>query len=243
MAARGVEELDAVVAAVLLELAHHRLGELVRERAQLRVGGDDVVDGGVGALRVAHRRAELVQHREGLRARDFVDQVEANEELRLSAGQLAYGVGIPDLVEQRRGAFAHRGGASGLRPCRSGVEIARATAPSHGVPSAAWSSCTRLTYPRVKARSRRSSRCTAGERTRTTCWGSLPISTADVRWCSVHRGPSPCRSATAWWATAGFRSAADARSTRTTSRRAASSCGRASKRPSSASRSTAVESW
>ena len=48
--ARRVEERMPCSRAVALELAQHLLGERVRERPQLRVGRDDVVDGREGAL-------------------------------------------------------------------------------------------------------------------------------------------------------------------------------------------------
>jgi hypothetical protein len=51
---------------------------------------------------VRHRdlQPEIAQHPEGLRARDLVDQVRADEELRLAIGQLADGVSIPDFLEE-----------------------------------------------------------------------------------------------------------------------------------------------
>jgi len=46
----------------------------------------------------------LPQHVERLRARDFVNQVQTNEELGLAAWQHSYGVRIPDLLEK---CFSH----------------------------------------------------------------------------------------------------------------------------------------
>ena len=99
-AAGRVEQPDPVLATVALEFAHHRLGEFVRERTHLRIGRDDVIDGGASALGEAYRQPQLAQHREGLGARDLVNQVQTNEELDLSAGQLAHPVRVPNLLEE-----------------------------------------------------------------------------------------------------------------------------------------------
>jgi hypothetical protein len=41
----------------------------------------------------------LADHVEGLRTRDLMDEVQADEELRLPARQRADGVSVPDLVK------------------------------------------------------------------------------------------------------------------------------------------------
>ncbi len=69
----------------------------------MRVRRDDVVDGGEGERREAHREAHLAQLREGLRARHLVDQVQSDEELRLTVRELADRVGVPGLVEEIAG--------------------------------------------------------------------------------------------------------------------------------------------
>ena len=166
----GLEEPDAVLGAVALERDEHLLGERVGERPPLRLGRDDVVDGGEGAPREAHPQAHLAQHREGLRARDLVDQVQADEELRLAARQLAHRCARP-------------------RPCRAGVLPSRGrrsaggmigedsllAAAAPGVSSGAWNCSTPRTSRPARARSRRSSRSTAGARARTTCSGLAPL--------------------------------------------------------------------
>ena len=108
LAARRVEEPDAVLGAVALEGDEHFFGERVAQRALLRLRRDDVVDGGEGARREAHAQPHLAQHREGLRAGDLVDQVKSDEELRVSTRELAHAVRIPDLVEKTLAAGAHR---------------------------------------------------------------------------------------------------------------------------------------
>jgi hypothetical protein len=96
---------------------HHLLGQRILQRPLLRVGGDDVVDGREGPRGKAHRLIQLAQHREGLGARDLVDQVQPDEELGLSARQLAHRVKVPDLVEEIPAAHGDTGVAQ--RPAGS----------------------------------------------------------------------------------------------------------------------------
>ena len=100
LSARRLEEPDAVLGAIALERHEHLLGERIEQRPALRLRRDDVINGGEGAVRKAHRQTHLAQHREGLRAGDLVDQVQADEELGVAARQLAHAVRVPDLVEQ-----------------------------------------------------------------------------------------------------------------------------------------------
>ena len=141
LAARYVEQLDVVVAAVVFELAHHGFGHGVRKRANAGVGRDDVVHGRKSSLREAHAQAQLANHREGLRARDLVNEVCANEELGLARRQLAHGVGVPDFLVKglRCFAVAHsdfsgatrarssrcssRGSSGRSWKCRSGLRV------------------------------------------------------------------------------------------------------------------------
>ncbi len=88
------------VGGVLDQVDGHLLGHLVGERALLRRRRDDVVERGERAPGHAHGQVELAQRREGLRRRDLVDQVEPDQELRLTGGQCAHRVRLPDLVEQ-----------------------------------------------------------------------------------------------------------------------------------------------
>jgi hypothetical protein len=106
-AAGGVEQRDPRLGAVVLERHQHLLRQRVRQRAPLRGGGDDVVHGGEGARRDSHPEPHLAQHGEGLGAGDLVDQMQADEELGLAAGQLGHGVRVPDLVEQVPSRRAH----------------------------------------------------------------------------------------------------------------------------------------
>ncbi len=96
-----VEEGDAELAAVLLDRRHHLFGEEVLERTGLVVGRGRCgrrwrwcVPGGT------HLEAPITEHFEGLGAGDFVDEVQADEELRLAAGERSHGVQIPNLLEQ-----------------------------------------------------------------------------------------------------------------------------------------------
>jgi hypothetical protein len=100
LATRGAEEADPGLLGVALEGDHHLLGQVVGQRSRLVVGGDDVVDGCEGALGEAHRQTQIAKHREGLGARDLVDEVQPDEELCLPTGKLAHRVCVPDLVEE-----------------------------------------------------------------------------------------------------------------------------------------------
>ena len=93
-------QAQAEVAAVALERRHHVLGHHVQERALPVASRDDVVHGGERALRERHLPAVGAQRVERLRRRHFVDEVEADEELRLPGRQLAHGVEIPHLSKQ-----------------------------------------------------------------------------------------------------------------------------------------------
>jgi hypothetical protein len=92
-------ELDAELPAVALERDGHFLGHQVEERPLLRARRDDVIDGRDGALGEGHLEAGLPQHVERLRARDFMNQVEADEQLRLPARERPHLVRVPHLVK------------------------------------------------------------------------------------------------------------------------------------------------
>ena len=47
-----------------------------------------------------HRAAAQPQHVERLRAGDFVNQMQADEQLRLAGGQRAHGVAVPDFLKK-----------------------------------------------------------------------------------------------------------------------------------------------
>ena len=55
-------------------------------------------------MRHRHLQAEITQHPERLRAGDFVDQVRADQQLRLAIGQGTDGMGVPDFFEK---GFGH----------------------------------------------------------------------------------------------------------------------------------------
>ncbi len=99
-----VEERNAELLARLLEGLDHSLGEVVLEGALAVVGRDDVIDGGERSLRHHHGKVEIAQHAERLRARHLVDEVQPDQELRLSPRQHPHRVQVPHLVEK---ALAH----------------------------------------------------------------------------------------------------------------------------------------
>jgi hypothetical protein len=59
-----------------------------------------VVDGSNAAIRIRNRKSLFAQHLEGLWARYFVDEMEADEKLRLAGWKLSHRVGRPDFVEK-----------------------------------------------------------------------------------------------------------------------------------------------
>jgi hypothetical protein len=93
-------EADAGVAAVALERAHHFLGHHVEERPLLRARRHDVIDGGKRPLGKRDLPPVLTHHVERLRRRHFMDEVEADEQLRLPARQRAHRVRVPDLLKK-----------------------------------------------------------------------------------------------------------------------------------------------
>ena len=97
---RDVVERDAELAAVLLERRHHLLGKHVEKRPALIERRHDVIDRRERAVRKRHLAAPHPQHVERLRARHFVDEVKADEQLRLPGGQRAHGVFVPDFLKK-----------------------------------------------------------------------------------------------------------------------------------------------
>ena len=65
-------------------------------------GRHDVIDGGKGAFRIRDAPAVLADHVERLRAGDFVNQMQAHEQLRLTARQRADGMRVPDVFKEGR---------------------------------------------------------------------------------------------------------------------------------------------
>src|SRR5207247_997119 len=87
LARRHVEELQIEV----LHVAVHVRGHLLRLGVGVGTGlvgrRDDVIERAERALRHAHLELQLLEHLEGLRRRDLVDEVQADQELRLAGGQ------------------------------------------------------------------------------------------------------------------------------------------------------------
>ena len=98
-----VEKADARLAHVALESRQHVFGHHVHERPPLIARRNDVIDRRDRALRKPDLPPARAQHVERLRGSDLVDQVQADEQLRLPVGQFADGVEIPDFLEERRG--------------------------------------------------------------------------------------------------------------------------------------------
>ena len=100
-ARRVVVERHAEVAAVALECREHGLCHGVLERAGEAPRRDDVVDRGERPVREAHGPAATAQVVERLRGRDFVHEMQSDEQLRLSRRERPHRVQIPDLLEKR----------------------------------------------------------------------------------------------------------------------------------------------
>src|SRR5690606_21782706 len=95
-----VVEGNTELAAVLLERREHGLGHLVRERPGEVLRRHDVVHGRESAVRKAHAPAAAAQVVEGLRAGHFMDEVKADEQLRLPGRQAPDGVLLPHLLKE-----------------------------------------------------------------------------------------------------------------------------------------------
>jgi hypothetical protein len=63
-----------------------------------------VIDRRKRAMRHRDLQPEVAEHPERLRARHLVDEVRADEELRLAVGERADGVSVPDFFEK---GFGH----------------------------------------------------------------------------------------------------------------------------------------
>ena len=100
-----VVELDAVLGAVFAQGLDLGVGDLVDDVEAVGDGGggDVVVDGGDVALGVAERAAGQAEAFEGLRAGDFVDQLEVDVEDGGLAGGFVDDVLLPDFFEEGAG--------------------------------------------------------------------------------------------------------------------------------------------
>src|SRR6185436_9349401 len=96
----GCPELDARVAAVALERAHHLFRHYVEEGPLLRAGRDNVIDRGERTFGERDRPPVLPQHVERLRRGHLMDEVEADEQLRLAARQHTHRMRVPDFLKE-----------------------------------------------------------------------------------------------------------------------------------------------
>ena len=119
------------VLAVELRDLPRRLGIGGNERAwRPRRGGDRVVHRRERAVGTPHRQTALAQHRERLRRRDLVQQVQVDvEHRRRVGGGRAHHVRVPDLLEQRARGRAHR-------PSHPRPGLMRPPAPTRAAPAA-----------------------------------------------------------------------------------------------------------
>src|SRR5208283_2102736 len=125
--------------------------ERVGKRAQLGVGGNDVVHRRECAGWKAHGEPHVVQHREGLGARDFMDQVQPDEELGLAVREFAHGVRVPDLVEKgpTEGCADSRGHGAHFRFEIERCSTGRRRSASRSILEP-WSYSTPYTFPQAK---------------------------------------------------------------------------------------------
>ena len=107
-----IEQFDAELRAAFFDGRHHFLGQIIGKGTGLVVGGNDVVHGGQCSFGIPHSQSTVTQHLERLRRGDFVDQMPADEQLRLTGRQRPDRMQVPDFVEQVL-SIAHVGGFSG----------------------------------------------------------------------------------------------------------------------------------
>ena len=128
------EQPDAVLAAVPLERRQHVLRHHVEERPALIERRHDVIDGAEGALRHRDAQPAGAQHVERLRRRDLVDQMQADEQLRLAARERPDGVRAPRPSSgvwppwgKRDRSTADDRGSYGDPGCSAGLQALSAT--------------------------------------------------------------------------------------------------------------------
>jgi hypothetical protein len=78
-----VQQFDAKLVAVPLNRRHHFLGEVVGKGPGLVVSGNDVIDSSQSSAGEQDFQAAVAEHLKRLWTGHFVDQVLANEQLRL----------------------------------------------------------------------------------------------------------------------------------------------------------------
>ena len=99
-----IKESDAKVRTVFAQFIHHGLRQWIAVRLHHLVGRHDMIHRRKGAVWHRHLEFQVAQHAERLRARDLMDEVRADEQLRLAIGQGADAVGVPDFFEE---GFGH----------------------------------------------------------------------------------------------------------------------------------------
>jgi len=92
------EKLDTKLATVRLDSHHHLFSQGIDEGALLGMGRNNVVYGGEGARGIANVQAADTKLLKSLRARDFMEQVQADEKLGLPCGKLTNRVLLPGLL-------------------------------------------------------------------------------------------------------------------------------------------------
>jgi hypothetical protein len=95
-----IEQRNAEIPAVFLNGRHHLLSQHVGKRPRLMICRDNMVDGGKCPLWIGNGQLTVPEHRKGLWAGDFVNQMQTDKQLRLPRLQCADGMQVPDFVEQ-----------------------------------------------------------------------------------------------------------------------------------------------
>ena len=104
LAGRTVEEGDAEFPAALAQRFDHRVGERVGIRLGHLVRRHDVIDRGKRPVGHRHLEPKVAEHAKRLRAGHLMDQVRADQELRLAVRQGAHRVRFPDFLKK---GFGH----------------------------------------------------------------------------------------------------------------------------------------
>jgi len=116
--ARGaVKKSNAELLTVLADFLDHRLRQRIAVRLGELVSRNNVIDRREGAVRHRDLQFQIAQHAESLRAGHLVDEVRADQQLRLAVGQLADGVSVPYFLEER---FCHGDKRDELKNGRAG---------------------------------------------------------------------------------------------------------------------------
>jgi len=88
------------LAAVAFERRDHVFGKHVEKRPLPLARRHDVIHGGEGAIRKSDAPAACAERVERLRTRDFVNQMQSDEQLRLPGGKRSDSVEFPDLLQE-----------------------------------------------------------------------------------------------------------------------------------------------